>query len=797
MHRLAFRTPAVRDGAMVRWRDGEVEARVEVVSPAIVRVRIGRPDADRETSHVIVRQELPPPHARVTRRGDRMVWTAASLRVTVRTDPWDVLVEDRDGHELHADDPLRGTSQVGEGWLAAFRLRDGEHVFGFGERAGALDKRGRRVGGTSLVGWNTNASTRYAASDPFYACVPFWIVVRDGRAHGILLDNTHRAHFDVGRTAPDVLAVSIDRGALDLWILDGPRPADVLRRFAELTGRPPLPPRWSLGYHQCRYSYPTARRVREIARQLRQRRIPADAIWLDIHHQEAFRPLTWDPKAFPDPDGLIAALHEDGFRVVTIVDAHPPRLAGNPLHDSGVEGGHFVALPNGELATGDVWPARSAHGAATSVFPDFARSETRAWWGEHIAARAARGVDGIWCDMNEPAVFDTPNHTLPLDAVHHDDGRVTDHREMHNLYGMLHARATFEGLARQRPGRRPFVLTRASFAGGQRFGAIWTGDVRSDWASLGQTVATLLGMSLSGMPFCGADVGGFVGAPTGELFARWLQAAVLTPFVRAHTDLDTPPQEPWSYGKGWETVNRRTIELRYALLPQIERAMREAHETGLPPMRPLFVEFPDEPELYGIEDQFLLGGELLVAPVLRQSATERRVRLPRGDWFDWWSGARHAGGRAIRVPVTRDSLPLYARAGSIVLSQSTVQHTGEPPAARIVTCFPGRSQRLLDVEDDGESTDGVTAVRSFTLRRLRGGGFVVAVSALRGGHRPLPRDLVVRVPSPTAPRRVLIDGSTIRRGRGRFGWAVDGGFAIVRLNDDFRPHRVELRIDAG
>ena len=392
-------------------------------------------------------------------------------------------------------------------------------------------------------------------------------------------------------------------------------------------------------------------------------------IWLDIDYQDNYKPFTWNHERFPDPKKLFSDLRAQHFGVVCIVDAHPKAEKGYEVYDEGIAGDYFVKNPDGSVYEGSVWPSLAKENPGPSVFPDFSNPAARKWWGSLYGNLAKEGVAGIWNDMDEPSVFNTPAGTMPLDVVFDNEGLPATHREMHNLYGQLMSRATFEGLSRLRPKERPFVLTRASFAGGQRYAAVWSGDSSSDWSSLRQSFSTLLGMGLSGFSFVGSDIGGFVGAPSGELYTRWLQAGVFYPFMRSHSDSGSPSKEPWSFGFAYEAINKRSIELRYELLPYIYNVMNEASETGLPALRPLFLEFPKDEHVLETEDEFLFGSGLLAAPVLHEGATQRDVYLPAGDWFDYWTGQQFTGGQTIHPPVSLASIPIFVRGGAFIFRQ--------------------------------------------------------------------------------------------------------------------------------
>ena len=608
--------PAPRhEGNSLTFRNRQGSVVVTVIEPDIFRVRFApRQELGRDHSYSVVPGVRADPAAAFRIARDRSTITTSSLQMTIRHDPFRIAIADAQGNSLDEDDPQNGIAFSGSTVRVWKRLRDDEQVYGLGSKTGDLNKRGRKLGGYNYTMWNSDTYAYDLSTDPIYVSVPFFLVLRGGRSHGIFFDNTFRSNFDIGHQSAGLLSFGADGGDLNYYLINGPEPKSVLTRYTALTGRMPLPPRWALGYHQCRYSYYPDSKVRFIAQNFRERTIPADAIWLDIHYLQGFNPFTWDARRFPDPPGLMADLRKMGLRTVVIIDPHPKKAPGWGPYDSGLAGDHFVKNPDGSVYEAPVWPSQAEQDPGPSVFPDFSKPAARAWWGGLYAPLLDAGVAGIWNDMNEPAIFDVPSGTMPLTVRHDNEGRPTDHREIHNVYGLLMTRATHEGLLKLRPNERPFVLTRASFAGAQRYAAIWPGDNVSDWAHLRGSINTLMGMGLSGLAFVGSDIGGFAEAPSAELYTRWLQAGVFYPFMRTHTTLGTPDQEPWSYGAHHEALNRRAIELRYELLPHIYNVMREASLTGVPALRPLLLEFPGDSNTYGIEDQFMLGSDLLVAP---------------------------------------------------------------------------------------------------------------------------------------------------------------------------------------
>jgi alpha-glucosidase len=447
-----------------------------------------------------------------------------------------------------------------------------------------------------------------------------------------------------------------------------------------------LPPLWSLGFQQSRYSYYPEARVREIARNFRERRIPADVIYLDIDYMNGYRVFTWDNKRFPDPPRMLRDLRAEGFRTVVIIDPGIKVDENYHAYKEGRAGSFFVRASDGAEMRERVWPGVCA-------FPDFTDPKARAWFGTLYRKHLDEGISGFWNDMNEPGTFGAeqappqprvthdPLKTFPLTARHAGDGRPGNHARYHNVYGMQMARSTFEGLRELRPQERPFVLTRAGYAGIQRFSAVWTGDNVASWEHLQISIAMLAGLSVSGVPFVGADVGGFSGDASPELYTRWLQAAALTPFFRSHVEKDRQDREPWSFGAEVERISRSTIELRYRLLPYIYTLFREHEETGAPPLRPLWFNYPQDYATYNpvpSTEQFMLGRDLLVAPVLIPGDVRRVVYFPKGDaWLDWWTGARYEGGTYATVDAPLERLPIFARVGAVIPTQPPVQHTGE------------------------------------------------------------------------------------------------------------------------
>jgi alpha-glucosidase len=573
------------------------------------------------------------------------------------------------------------------------RLADGESIFGLGESTGPLNKRGliREFWNADVLG---HASCIHPSLRNLYVSIPFALSMREGRAGGLFWDNPSRQTWDIGCTEPDEFRLRAGTGTGSLYLFLGLTAADVVARLTELTGRIPLPPRWALGYHQSRYSYASRTELERVAREFRRRKIPCDALHLDIHHMDGHRVFTFG-NSFPRPREMLAKLARRGFKAVTIVDPGVKDDAKFGVLKRGVAQRAFVKAPGGKRDfIGKVWPGKSR-------FPDFLNPRVRRWWAEEQAAFQRLGLAGIWNDMNEPALFDTPGKTLPDACVHHG---AVKHAAVHNLYGSAMAESSRAGALLAAPDSRPFVLTRSGYAGIQRHAAVWTGDNSSTWEHLAESIPMLLNLSLSGVAFCGADIGGFLDNCTGELLARWTQLAAFTPFFRNHANIDSRRQEPWAFGPRVEALCRDAITLRYQMLPYLECLFAEAHRTGAPIMRPLLWHHPNDRAAVACDDQFLLGENLLVAPILRPGATGRSVYLPRGLWFDFWSGGLFEGGQHVITEAVAEHIPVFVRAGAVIPTTTPRQFlSAERDATVNLHVWPHGRSSFTWHEDDGES----------------------------------------------------------------------------------------------
>lgn len=676
---------------------GASKLRLSFERAGIVRVRLA-PDGifGRDHSWAVVPDESTAHGWKIDDENGHLTVITSTVRVVIKKDPCRVSFYSLDGEFIAGHHPGKAIAWEGDDVRCWMQMRDDDHFFGLGERGLPLDKRGQ-----VLVNWNHDAAEHDPWTDPLYQSHPFAIVFNKGKAHGIFFDNTFRATFDLGKTSTDAYSFGADGGEMNYYFIPGPTAKDVIRRYAALVGGQAMPPLWALGYQQCRWSYESAKRARDIAKRLRKNRIPCDTIYLDIDYMDGFRCFTWDADRFKNPQKLLRDLSEDGFRTVVILDPGLKKEPGYFAYDSGLHGHHFcIDGDTGQPYVGKVWPGES-------VYPDFTRASTRKWWGDLYKGLVEDGIAGFWNDMNEPADFTFPTGTVPMSMRHDNDGKPTDHRECHNVYGMQMARSTNEGVRKLRPNERPFVLTRAGYAGVQRYGAVWTGDNLSSWEHLRMSIPMVLNMGLSGLVFSGADIGGFRGHPSPELFTRWLQLGIFYPLCRVHTcgglAKDAPEQDPTSFGKRFIPVNREAIELRYRLLPYLYTQMNDAERTGLPVMRPLMLDFPEHEKVHRCEYDFMWGDQIYVAPVVEEKAKVRRMKLPAGTWYEFEAGNRFEGGEELTLKVRLETIPMFARAGAIIPMREVVQFTGEKPLNELILAIYPGSGRGTYYNDDGIS----------------------------------------------------------------------------------------------
>jgi alpha-glucosidase len=684
---------------------GQVLLRVAALDAGVIRLRY-TPNGKfgpEESFAVVPDTGFRAPETKLADQGPDVALHTGELTVVVNKAALAVSIYDNVGRVILMDRSDVPFTYTPEGFQTWKHMPEDEHYYGLGDKAVSTD---RRNGGFSM--WNTDAVMWEESTDPLYKSIPFFVGVRGGKAYGIFFDNTYRSNFQFGKMLDGYYSFGAPGGELNYYFINGPDPRHVISRYVDLTGHTPLPPLFTLGYQQCRWSYLTEARVREVTSEFRKRQIPADVIYLDIDYQDKYKPFTVDRKAFPTIEQMVKELANTGWKTVFITDLHIAAVPGYKPFDEGQKNGYFVKNPDGTTFIGPVWPGPSA-------FPDFTRAEVRKWWGSLYADFVSMGVRGFWNDMNEPSVFKRDDKTMPLDVVSSVEGRKTDEREIHNLFGLENVRATYEGLLSLKPDLRPFVLTRAAYSGAQRYAATWTGDNQATWNHYRLTLPTLTGLGISGYPLVGSDVGGFSGSPTPELLTRWTALGTFQPIDRNHASKGTRDREPWVDGPEHLAIRKRYIEERYRLLPYIYAGMEEASRTGVPLMRPMFLEFPADANMYKKDayEQYMFGSALLVAPPTRNFYGGYNALLPKGTWYDYWTGKAVQGkdtsgaddlGVVLHLDPKLDELPVLVRAGSIIPRQPLVQNTNQTPQGPLeLRVYPGAPCFGDIYWDDGQS----------------------------------------------------------------------------------------------
>ena len=709
------------DGQQVRLQTDNASVELTVYSPSVIRVRIDKQKLGRDFSYAVV-ATLATARTTVTQDDAALLLSTDALTARVTKHPFSITFSTPDGKIINQDEPGLGTSWIGDEVAAYKTLQQGERFIGLGEKTGNLDRRG-----SAYTNWNTDAFRYTGTADPLYATVPFYIGIHHGLNYGIFFDNSYRSDFNFGASNNRFSSFSAQGGEMNYYFIYHPKLADVIGSYTALTGRMPLPPLWSLGYQQNRYSYYPESEVMRIAHTLREKKIPADGITLDIHYMDAYKLFTWDKARFPDPAGMTAKLAALGLKTTVIVDPGIKVEKGYGAYERGVKDDVFIKYPDGSYYTGEVWPG-------WCYFPDFTSEKGRDWWRKEVRTYAAAGVAGLWNDMNE---ISTWGQQMPNNVLFDFDGAATTHKQAHNVYALEMVRASYEGM-KAATGKRPFMLTRAGFAGLQRYSAIWTGDNRAEEDHMLLGVRLLNSLGLSGVPFTGMDVGGFTGVPTQSLFARWMQIGAFTPYFRNHAASDTKASEPWTYGDDVLDISRNYVNLRYRLMPYLYSAFADAAASGEPVMRSLAIDYTHDPKIYepAFQNQYMFGKALLVAP-FESTRDFGKLYFPAGRWYDLATDAVEEGGREKIIELSMAKLPVYVRAGSVVPVQTLVQSTAEKPSGTLALhVYKGdNSTATTYYEDDGASfahQDGAYYRRAISYD---GASRTIAIGAVQGGFK--------------------------------------------------------------
>ncbi|MBN1598922.1 MAG: T9SS type A sorting domain-containing protein [Bacteroidales bacterium] len=589
-------------------------------------------------------------------------------------------------------------SSAGGREYATISIDEGIDLYGTGEVTGPL-----RRNNTSITLWNTD-NYAYGTDNGrrLYQSHPFLMGVRaDGSSFGIIADNTWKMYIDLTDTE---IIFSSEGPSFRVIIYEASSPMEVVQQLSSLTGKIDLPPMWALGYHQCRYSYYPDSRVREIADEFRNRKLPCDVIWMDIDYMDGFRIFTFHPTRFPDPDGLNSYLHDLDFKSIWMIDPGVKEETGYFVYDQGTSGDYWVQTNSGTEYNGNVWPGSCA-------FPDFTMPDAQDWWAGLYPDFIGTGIDGVWNDMNEPSVFSESSGTMPENNHHRGGGELPEgsHLRYHNVYGYLMVRSTREGIILSQPDKRPFVLTRSNFLGGQRYAATWTGDNVSSWEHMQLSVPMSLTLSLSGQPLNGPDVGGYVGSPGAELLGHWMALGAFYPFYRNHTGSGTANQEPWAQGTETEEISRVALQRRYRLMPYLYTQFYKASTSGIPVMQPVFFADTDDADLRDEQEVFLFGSDLLIIPKWAESPS-----LPKSDT---WRSISIVGEDSKNDPVQPD---VRLKSGAIIPLGNIIQNTAEfstDSVTLLISLDESYSAQGILYEDSGDGYEyqsGNYLIRNFT-----------------------------------------------------------------------------------
>ena len=637
---------------------------LEFIKKGIVRVLKEKDEKlDFSSTYAVLDENLDYNNYQLLDKKEKLIVKTENLDIKISKDSFSLAFYEKNGDLIHKDANEAIKWNKDEIW-AKKKTSEKENFYGLGEKTGFLNKKGKKY-----TMWNTDVFEAHIEStDPLYISIPFYLATDRDKSYGIYFDNSYKSFFDFRVNENGEYSFGAQGGKLDYYFIKGTNVKDVIRKYTKITGRMNLPPKWSLGYHQSRYSYGSTEEVKELANKFRENDIPCDVIHLDIHYMDDYRVFTWDENNFPEPEKLMNDLKEDGFKVVNIIDPGVKKDPDYEVYKEGMKNDHFCRYLDGELFTGDVWPEES-------VFPDFTSKKVRKWWADLHKDLLDSGVKGIWNDMNEPAVFND-TYTMDLEVMHENDGDPYLHKRFHNQYALLEAMGTYQGIKKYKE-ERPFVLSRAGFSGIQRYAATWTGDNRSIWDHLKLAVPMLMNMGISGLSFSGTDIGGFTGDSNGELLTRWTQLGTFMPFFRNHSSLYTKSQEPWAFAEKYEKIIKKFIELRYKFMPHIYNLFYKTSQKGIPVMRPLFMEFPDEQKAYEISYQFMVGDSILAAPVYEPKKDKKLIYLPEGNWVNYFSDKNYEGKQYIVEDTPLATMPLYIKNGSILVMGEKINYIGE------------------------------------------------------------------------------------------------------------------------
>lgn len=604
----------------------------------------------------------------------------------------EISFKDLEGNIINED--FQPSFKDEEGNVYISKVNDCLAYYGLGEKGGDLNKKG-----CYTENFNTDDPETDDDSITYYKTIPFYVALKEEFTYGIFFDNSFRSYFDMGKEMGDRIFFGAIGGQIQYYFIPGENIKEVVKNYTALTGRMEMPPLWSLGYQQCRFSYFSQEEVRELVKTFEEKDIPLDVVYLDIDYMDGFRVMTFKTPNFDDAAGLISDLKEKGIRTITIIDPGVKVDEEYDVFKRGKEGNHFTKKLDGEMFIGAVWPGDSA-------FPDFSNKDCREWWKSELKKFISEhGMDGIWNDMNEPCVFNNDHKTMLETCLHNSDNGVIEHKEFHNRYGFEMSRCSKEAQEELHPNERGFSMTRATYAGGQRYSSVWTGDNMSLWSQMRMSISMNANLGISGFSFVGNDVSGFGLDSSEELFIRWMEMGPFIPIFRNHSNMYTRRQEPWAFGPRAEKIAKKSIELRYELLPYIYDLYYISHKEGLPIFRPMIMEYEKDMNLLNMREQFMLGENMLVAPVLYEGERSKTVYLPKGSWFNYFTMEKLQGGKWYKLPCELDEILVFVKEGSIIPTYNKkFRNVKERPKNILLKVF-GENAKGFHYNDDGHTME--------------------------------------------------------------------------------------------
>ncbi|MDM0605295.1 glycoside hydrolase family 31 protein [Clostridium perfringens] len=604
----------------------------------------------------------------------------------------EISFKDLDGNIINEDFQPSFKDEKGNVYIS--KVNDCLAYYGLGEKGGDLNKKG-----CYTENFNTDDPETDDDSITYYKTIPFYVALKEEATYGIFFDNSFRSYFDMGKEMGDRIFFGAIGGQIQYYFIPGENIKEVVKNYTALTGRMEMPPLWSLGYQQCRFSYFSQEEVRELVKTFEEKDIPLDVVYLDIDYMDGFRVMTFKTPNFDDAAGLISDLKEKGIRTITIIDPGVKVDEEYDVFKRGKEGNHFTKKLDGEMFIGAVWPGDSA-------FPDFSNNDCREWWKSELKKFISEhGMDGIWNDMNEPCVFNNDHKTMLETCLHNSDNGVIEHKEFHNRYGFEMSRCSKEAQEELHPNERGFSMTRATYAGGQRYSSVWTGDNMSLWSQMRMSISMNANLGISGFSFVGNDVSGFGLDSSEELFIRWMEMGPFIPIFRNHSNMYTRRQEPWAFGPRAEKIAKKSIELRYELLPYIYDLYYISHKEGLPIFRPMIMEYEKDMNLLNMREQFMLGENMIVAPVLYEGERSKTVYLPKGIWFNYFTMEKLQGGKWYKLPCELDEILVFVKEGAIIPTYNKkFRNVKERPKNILLKVF-GENAKGFHYNDDGHTME--------------------------------------------------------------------------------------------